>query len=306
MRTTVGRFLYMEVLAVDTSEPIRIKQPKTYVQQLKILKDRGIEVADSQVAISTLKRINYYRLTAYGLTLKDPEQQDQYIPGTTFNQLIALYNFDKKLRQLLMGVIESIEIAFRTHIAYHHAHTYGPLGYNEAKYFNNAGYHEKFLTNLDRFFDNNKTELFVSHHRSKYQGVFPIWVTVEVLSLSTLSMLFKNLKNKDKLAISKEHYNIPFKYTQSWLHTLTTIRNTCAHHGRLYGKKLTIRPQLFDDMQGEIQNDGVFAAILIACKLLNEQECAIFKNSLESLIAEYGHFIDTQHLGFPSDWENWL
>ena len=306
MRTTVGRFFYMEVLAMDASEPIRIKQAKTYVEQLNILKDRGIEVTDTQVALSTLKRINYYRLIAYGLTLKDPEQIDQYLPGTTFEQLIALYDFDKKLRQLLIGVIESIEIAFRTHIAYYHAHTYGPLGYKEAKHFNNAIYHEKFLISLNRFFDNNKTELFVSHHQSKYQGVFPVWVTVEVLSFSTLSMLFKNLKNKDKSAISKDYYNLPFKYTQSWLHTLTTIRNTCAHHGRLYGKKLTIRPQLFDEMQGKIENDGVFSAILIACKLLNDEERASFINSLATLIEERHHYINIQQLGFPSDWKTWL
>ena len=295
----------MEVLTVDASEPIRIKQAKTYEQQLDILRNRGIEVIDSQEAISILKRINYYRLTAYGLTLKD-EQENQYRIGTTFNQLIELYDFDKKLRQLLIGVIESIEIAFRTHIAYHHVHKYGPLGYKEAKHFNNARYHEKFIASLDRFFDNNKKELFVSHHQSKYQGVFPFWVTVEVLSFSTLSMLFKNLKNKDKLAISKDYYNVHFKYTQSWLHTLTTIRNTCAHHGRLYGKKLTIRPQLFDDMQGEIENDGVFAAILIACKLLNDEERASFINSLASLIEDYRHSVDIQQLGFPSDWKTWL
>lgn len=306
MRTTVGRFFYMEVFTMDASEPVRIKQAKTYDEQLNILKNRGIEIPDAHVAMSTLKRINYYRLTAYGLTLKDPEQQDHYLPGTTFDRLIALYDFDKKLRQLLMGVIESIEIAFRTHIAYHHAHTYGALGYKEDKHFNNTVYHKKFLTSLDRFFDNNKTELFVSHHQSKYRGVFPIWVTVEVLSFSTLSMLFKNLKNKDKLAISKEYYSIPFKYTQSWLHTLTTIRNTCAHHGRLYGKKLTIRPQLFDEMQGKVQNDGVFAVILISCKLLNEEERACFIDSLVSLIGEYRHSIDTRHLGFPSDWQHWL
>ncbi|WP_158599122.1 Abi family protein [Planococcus salinus] len=290
---------------MGASEPIRIKQAKTYEQQLDILKNRGIEVTDSQEAIASLKRINYYRLTAYGLTLKDG-QQDQYRPDTTFNQLVALYEFDKKLRQLLIGVIESIEIAFRTHIAYHHAHTYGPLGYKEAKHFNSPVYHEKFLTNLDRFFKDNKTELFVAHHQSKYQGVFPIWVAVEVLSFSTLSMLFKNLKNKDKSVISKEYYNVPFVYMQSWLHTLTTIRNTCAHHGRLYGKKLTIRPKLFDDMQEKIQNDEVFAAILIACKLLNAKERAVFIDSLALLIEEYRDYVDTRHIGFPSDWENWL
>lgn len=291
---------------MDASEPIRIKEAKTFEEQLTILKRRGLAVENSSEAISTLHKVNYYRLIAYGLTLKDPSQKNNYRSGTTFNQLVALYDFDKKLRQLLIGVIESIEIAFRTHIAYHHAHTYGPLGYKEASNFKHLEYHEKFLINLDRSFKDNKRELFVAHHHEKYQGVFPIWVAVEVLSFSTLSMLFKNLKNKDQGFISKTYYNVPFTYTQSWLHTLTTIRNICAHHGRLYGRKLTIRPSLFDEVKKNIRSDELFAALFIACKLLDTKERMNFVDALVVLVEEYNEYVDVLCLGFPSDWKRYL
>jgi abortive infection bacteriophage resistance protein len=48
-----------------------------------------------------------------------------------------LYEFDKKLRQLLIGVLESMEIAFRTHIAYDLAHI-GSLGYEKSENLSNT------------------------------------------------------------------------------------------------------------------------------------------------------------------------
>lgn len=291
---------------MDASEPIRIKEAKTFEEQLDILRRKGLEVENPSEAIFTLSRINYYRLIAYGLTLKDPNQPNKYRPGTTFNQLVALYEFDKNLRQLLIGVVESIEVAFRTHIAYHHAHAYGPLGYKKASNFKNSGHHEKFLKNLERSMEDNKKELFVVHHQEKYQGVFPIWVAIEVLSFSTLSLLFKNLQNKDKKSISKDYYNVPFIYIESWLHTLTTIRNICAHHSRLYGRKLAIKPKLFVEVGKHIRNDDLFAALYIACKLLATKEREHFISSLTGLINDYNHFIDLKQIGFPIDWVSYL
>lgn len=283
-----------------------IKHAKTFEEQLLILQDRGIIVDNHQEALSALQKVNYYRLVAYGLTLKDKSKEDAYLEGTTFSKLISIYEFDKKLRQLLLGALESIEIAFRAHISYHHSHEYGALGYIDSAHFSNSVYHEKFMSNLERFIKDSKTELFVAHHHTKYSGVFPVWVAIEVLSFSTLSMLFKNLKNKDKQYISKHYYNVHFKYTQSWLHTLTTIRNICAHYGRLYGKKLSIQPQLFDEIREKVSNDEIFAAIIVLSKLLSSNERLNLSISLKALIDEYDEFIDISHLGFPKDWDNLL
>jgi len=296
----VGRFF----LGGIPLEPSPIKHAKTFEEQLLILQDRGIIVDNPQEALSALQKVNYYRLVAYGLTLKDGSKEDAYLEGTTFSKLISIYEFDKKLRQLLLGALESIEIAFRAHISYHHSHEYGALGYLDSSNFSNSEYHVKFLINLERFLKDSKTELFVTHHQTKYSGVFPVWVAIEVLSFSTLSMLFKNLKNKDKSYISKKYYNVHFKYIQSWLHTLTTIRNICAHHGRLYGKKLSIQPQLFDEIREKVSSDEIFVAILVLSKLLSSSERLNLSTSLKALIDEYDEFIDISHLGFPKDWDS--
>lgn len=292
---------------VGTPEERHIKTPTSYQQQIEILKNRGLLIEDENRAITILERINYYRFMAYGLTLKRTSTLEEiYEDGVSFESIFSLYEFDKKLRTLLLEAIESIEIAFRAQIAYHHAHTYGPLAYREAGCFSKVTFHEKFLNNLERSLKENKNELFVAHHYSKYQGQFPIWVAIEVLSFSTLSMLYKNLENTVKQRIAKKYYGVHFSYIQSWLHTLTTIRNIVAHHGRLYGKQLIIRPKIFSEESKVISNKKLFSVFVIVSKLLSPEEKIVFKSQMEMLVSAYEESIDLQELGFPQDWSSYL
>lgn len=175
MRTTVGHFFYTNGgKDMDSMEPNQLKVPKTYEEQVSILKERGLHIENEQKAIEVLKRINYYRLTAYGLTLKTSDKADQFKSGISFEHILKLYEFDKELRLLLLDAIESIETAFRAHIAYYHAHTYGAVAYKDPTHFKNETYHAKFLTNLERSLKENERELFVKHHHTKYQSNFQI------------------------------------------------------------------------------------------------------------------------------------
>ena len=45
--------------------------------------------------------------------LKVPKESHQYKEGTTFQQVLNFYRFDKKLRMLLLNEIEKVEIAIR-------------------------------------------------------------------------------------------------------------------------------------------------------------------------------------------------
>ncbi|WP_371914591.1 Abi family protein [Pseudomonas sp. NFACC56-3] len=47
----------------------------------------------------------------------------------------------------------------------------------------------------------------------------------------------------DKKAIATR-FSPPFEVLAPWLHTLTFIRNCCAHHSRLWNLELSIRPSL--------------------------------------------------------------
>lgn len=254
-----------------------------------------------------MQRINYYRLSAYGLTLKDPIIKDQYNSGSSFNQLLSLYEFDRRLRLLLLGVLETIEIAFRTHISYEIAHKFGPLGYEDKENFINEKFHQDSLVELNRLIDKSrKGELFIEHHFKKYDGKIPIWAAIEVTSFGFISKLYRNLNEDVKRHIAKIHYNVPYFYLESWLQSLSNVRNVCAHYGRLYNKKLTFKPRLFREELKQFDNQLTFAAIYIIQRLLTKIEGNRFITDLEALILEYEDNIDFSHIGFPPNWKELL
>lgn len=301
MRTKVGHFIYM--VRKMNNENKRIKTPTTYEEQLDILEDRGLRITEKEKAIEILGRVNYYRLSAYMLTFK---QGNQFQKGITFNQIYSLYEFDKRLRNMIIGMLETIEIAFRSHISYLIAHEYGTLGHMDAKNFINPNYHMDMLRQMDTEI-NRSNEIFIHHHKTKYEGIFPVWVSIEVISFTLLSKMYSNLKNKDQSKIAKQHYNIPYVYIRNWLYVLTMIRNNCAHYGRLYNKNLTIKFKLDRPaIKKGLKNDSIFTAIYLMGKLTKDNvEWRTFLANLKGLVEQYEQ-INISLMGFPSDWEDIL
>lgn len=289
---------------ITLTPDIHIKDPKTFVEQLDILKGKNLIIEDEEEALDFLSKINYYRLSAYGLTLKK-ENKDAYKDGVTFKQLKMIYNFDKRLRELLIYYLESIEIEFRTKIAYYHAHNYGALGYKNAENFKSEYHHTKFLRKLEEGIRQSSKELFVIHHKSKYNGLFPFWVAIEVTSFGDLSRLYRNLKRETKINVI-QHLNIPPETVASWLHTLSYIRNVCAHYGRLYGKVLVIKPSLNEHKALQIDNRTVFSIVFILANMLEENDLTNLITELSVILEEFLDYINFKDIGFPVNWEKTL
>lgn len=204
---------------------------------------------------------------------------------------------------MLMPLLEQIEIAFRTHISYLLATKYDdPLAYRDKSNFVVEQYHAKFLEDLDREINRSK-EIFAVHHRRKYNGQFPIWVAVELMSFGMLSKLYGNMKIQDQKEIAKEHYSLSADYVVSWLQALAYVRNICAHYGRLYYKNLTIKPTLFAKEKHKIDNRKIFASILISKRLTKDDVFwRTFLSSLIALLDTYSDVIDLNLIGFSQNW----
>src|SRR5699024_12818543 len=105
-----------------SSSEVHIKQPKTYKEQLKILKQRNLIIDDYDEAISFLERVNYYRFSAYGLTLKQKGQKDIFKSGVTIKQMKEIYQYDTRLRENIIYYLDSFEIELCSKISYKHSH----------------------------------------------------------------------------------------------------------------------------------------------------------------------------------------
>lgn len=283
---------------------ITLKPAKTFEEQLDILRGRGLNVVNPEKALIILSRLNYYRFDAYGLTFK---QNDQYAPGVTFEYLYRHYEFDRKLRILLMEIIEPIEIAFRTHLAYLIAHKYGVEGYLHSENFDDEKKHESFLFEWNNCLKKSQGTLFVKHHKKRYDNHYPSWVALEVATFGVVSKLFANLKTADKKAIVRDYYSdVYYENLVSWLQGLNLLRNKCAHYSRLFNINLSRRVSLpARYIAYGVETNKLFALIIAIKHLSLPENWRPWLERLDPLIEEHSD-IDLLTIGFIPAWREIL
>jgi len=296
------------------------KSALTTEQQLDKLIQRGLTVENYDDAIQTLTSISYYRLSAYWYPFRTRDANGKMtstiIAGTTFSQIITLYEFDRQLRSLILDAIERVEVATRTRLTYYMGHKYGSFVHVDPRNFHPTFNHAPWLRKLEGETSRSKDK-FIEHYKNKYSGfpTVPIWMLTEVMSLGSLSLFYKGLQNSQKLGIEDKkaislHFNIHHKRLEDWLHTLTYIRNICAHHGRLWNRELSIRPDESKDIEWlppiTPRNDRVFFILLMLRHLLREIGSGDqWSKEITSLLEPISS--NTQFrlsMGIPTDWKD--
>lgn len=284
-----------------------LKEPKSFEEQLKILKENEMVVDDDSATIQALEQYNYYRLSGYWYQFQ--RKNDRFKPDTNFQTVLRLYEFDRRLRQLLFCYLEIIEIFCRTQIAYYFSHSFGKNGHYDSKNFRNAEYHQEFKDSLDSQIDKNKDAPFVSHHICEYGGKMPLWCAVEIMPFTMLSKFYANIRlpEQDHIAKMIGHDN---SYLPNWLHCFGVLRNICAHYGRLYNRFLSPPIKLGGKTlrnYNQIDSSSLFAYIIAMLRILPEAgDANYFRDQLINLVEIFTEVIDLGLLGFPSDWKTLL
>ncbi|MDF2867330.1 MAG: AbiD [Gammaproteobacteria bacterium] len=278
------------------------KPPLTFEEQLELLASRGLIIDNEDHALVYLRNISYYRLSAYFLPFKDGER---FLPGTTFNQAVELYKFDRKLRLLVLEAIEIIEISLRAQFSSYLSHLHGAFGYLKSENFSPKFQHTVWLQRLVKA-TSDSTETFIAHFKNKYKTSehLPLWMALEVISFGSLSILFKGLKGHDQQAIAK-HYQVPDVVLSSWLHSLVYVRNLCAHHARLWNRTLTFKPKIPKNIvnQSRASNSSVYGLLsIIQFCLLRIDDNLDWKSRLIKLLNDHSS-IPIKAMGFPIDWQ---
>lgn len=262
----------------SSAPPNYAKAALSCVDQVALLQSRGLAVADTLAAAQRLACISYYRLSAYWypFRLRDAggRPTSQFVSGTHFDQALALYEFDRELRLLVMDAMERVEVAVRTHITQHLAMIHGPFGHENPANFHPKFDHTRWITGL-REETKRSSDAFVSHFKANYTGypALPIWMATELISMGTLSFLYKGLLSSDKHAVAKK-FRLHPKRLEDWLHVLTYVRNVCAHHSRLWNREMAIRPQAMAEPEWQApwlpRRDRIFCVLLMLRLLLAE------------------------------------
>ncbi|MCI6157766.1 MAG: Abi family protein [Peptoniphilaceae bacterium] len=293
---------------------MELKPALNYDDQIRKLRnEHNLSISDDEFAKEILRKVNYYRLSGYGIGLKKFNNKEYYKDSVTIEHLFKLYCFDSQFKNNLMRTIEQIEIELRTQIAYHLSVKYGPDVLMNAKNFiykvNKEGQtiYSIINENLNKEIKRQRNKPFVKHHIKKYDGKFPIWVSVELMTFGTLSSLLSILKDEDQKEISN-YYNTDPKYLKNWILCLVEVRNICAHYTRLYNMPLKENPRLYsENEQYKGKQNKVFPILLIIKRILNSniQWKSLLKD-LENTFHKYQGYFNLHFMGFPENWENIL
>lgn len=299
--------------------------------QISLLKVRGMVIADEPKAKMCIERIGYYRLSAYWYPFRKKisthpapvVRGDDFVAGTTFEDIFNFYVFDKKLRLLTMDALERIEIALRAKIL-NHLGARDPFAHRKLDFLDGkfSPKHRLWLKRQDQSFARSKED-FAKHFRNKYPiSVPPIWISAEVWDWGMLSHFFSGIKPADKDSIASTFGSVNGREFETWVRAMNDVRNICAHHSRLWNRGLTVIPRLPDGGRvpdlNHIPRDNQFLSriyVVLAIMRLLLKRIHPNNSSWHIRIADYVKStplhprISTNIAGFPANWESqaiWL
>ncbi|MDD6483974.1 MAG: Abi family protein [Clostridiales bacterium] len=283
---------------------------KTIDEQLNILIDRGLIIENKDKAKKFLLHNNYYRVIGYSLTLC---KHDIFSKNVSFGNIVDIYSFDHELRHILLKYIEIIEVAFKSVYAYKLTKKHGTLGYLNASLFTDT---EKYNKIMEKSQKQKQISLYhESYIRHFMHSDIPFEAYVDLLTISDISILYSISETNIKQEVATE-FGLCMKrggeILGNFMHSITIIRNLCAHGGRLFNRLFEQKPSLNRSEQALlikrsniIDNSHLYGFIIIMRRLLSDDRFLELKNNIIELTQKYP-FVSMRYYGFRDDWKDVL
>ena len=264
------------------------KEFKTLDEQLGIFKSKGLTINDEEEARDILLKENYFFINGYRRVLMVSSKEKKFVKGATFDELYAIFMFDRELRNILFKNLLIIENNIKSIISYKLSIKYG---YKEKNYLKESNFttDNKDKRRVNDVINKMKRKIRVNsqnhsatlHYITNY-GYIPLWVLVKVLSFGLINELYGILKPEDQKEIA-DLYGIEMEDMEVYLSLLANYRNLCAHEDIVfdhrtqkyisntkYHNELKIKQDEFGEyIKGK--ND-IFALIIILKQMLTKDE----------------------------------
>lgn len=302
------------------------KEFKTIDQQIEILKNKGLIIGDENKTYDILLKENYFFINGYRHLFMNSPSDKTFVSGATFDELYALFQFDRYSRNIFFKNLLIIENRLKSVISYQLSKKYG---YKEKDYLNYRNFTQNpekkrkvkdVIEKMKRQIRINTCRHNATMHYLNNYGYIPLWILVKVLSFGMVCELFTILKDEDKLEIASI-FNISVEYLEDFLPILSNYRNLCAHEDIVfdhktervipdteYHKKLNIFKM--DDEYIYGKND-IFSVIIIFKFMLEDDEFRLMIKEFEYEFAKLDAEVDSipsekilDTMGIPKNYMN--
>ncbi|MFF7707371.1 Abi family protein [Pseudomonas sp. NPDC007930] len=292
-----------------------VKPAKTPHALLRHLRAKGLGTkGQTEPALRALEFVGYHRLLIYMRPLQDP--QKRFVPAACFDDVLKLYDFDRRLRLVFLDAIDRIEVGFRAAIINTLAvdKACGPHFYLSAIHFEDCSKHRDLLRQVVNLREKDNAALNHYYRHYNTPALPPVWAVLEAMTIGQMSRLFCDLHLDHRKAVA-----VKFAYDEtvlvSWLKSLTLLRNVCAHHGRLWNASITASAPKYAkaiavEFPSHVDRGRMFARAVVVQALLEKIDPASdWKHRFKCLMATAPHEAlakagkTTAELGLIADWE---
>ena len=271
-------------------------------EQLDRLAQQGMAIPDREQAAHCLRHIGCYRLRGYWHPFAIQRGAGDYVfrEGTTFPEVIARYDFDRRLRALLADALGVIEVSVRAQWVRYLSN--GPNG-GPLAHFNPALFAPgEYIGNLAEL---KGSYLQIARPEATNWDAAPIWEVAEVMSFGQLSKWYQSISVKSIRSAIAGQYRTNHNKLVSLLYNMTILRNVCAHHARLWNRTLPAGlriPRAWADYRNPNQPARLYNRLVIIAGLMDIISPARrWPRRLLALLDEYP-YIPTDQMGFPDHW----
>ena len=303
---------------------MRNKVFRTLDEQIDILKEKGLYINDVDKTKNILLKENYFFLIGYRHLFTTKNKN--FIEGTTFEELYAMFTFDRNIRNIFFKNLLIIENNIKSLISYQMSKKYG---FKEKDYLNIKNFSEDNLKQrqVRDVLDKVKRQIRINgrkhtatiHYITNY-GYIPLWILVKVLSFGLVAEFYNIFKESDQEEIAN-FYNLNINTFSDYLVILSNYRNLCAHEDILYDHRTqkevpdciyhsSLNIQKIDGEYIYGKND-LYSVIIILKDLLSNEQFMDFINELGYEVdILYGKVsvIPTENIlskmGFPPNWRD--
>lgn len=273
------------------------------------LKAQGLTVQDDAIALQYITYVGHYRLKGYWYQLLNTTTM-QFAQGTTFDEIIRRYECDREIRAIILESVERLEVAVRTTICNHLSLKYSPHWYLDISLFSPTRSFGigQMLSKIESEVGRSREKGFISSFYNKHDEPYlpPSWAMSECVTLGIWSRTFAILRDpSDKKTIAAKFGITTVGVFESWLHTLTVLRNMAAHHDRFIQNKLGVSPVNYKQKSIKFNdNKSVYSALTMIHVLLESIKFnGTFKQRIAAIETKYGAGL-FQIMGFPSKWQS--
>lgn len=305
---------------------MKTKEFKTLDEQIEILKNRGLVINDIDGTKRLLLRENYFFINGYRHIFLKNRNGNDFIKGTTFEELYAVFQFDRNFRNILFKNLLIVENNLKSILSYCLSKKYG---IKEKDYLKPSNFSQDIkkirqvndvLSKIKRQIKlNGRQHSATLHYLSNY-GYVPLWILVKLLSFGMINELYSILKPEDKLLIA-EYYNLDVETLGIYIGLLSNYRNLCAHEDIVYDHKTQKEipdtryhrildiPTMNDEY--EYGKNDIYAVIIMLKQVLDERDFSSFIGEVSYELSLLDGRVEVipqrkilDRMGFPENWED--